>query len=295
MEKVNCVLCNSNDYEMLMETKDFRYRLTDDLFNVVKCRNCGLVYLNPRPEKNELEKFYPADYYNKTFGEFEKLFCNFLIQPKVNEIKKQKKKGRILDIGCGAGDFLSVFSSDEWELYGIEPNPLGYTLTNQRIKINILNRKLIECEFPKKFFDVITLWHVLEHIYNPNEELQEIGRILKKDGILVISVPNVNGLGFKLGKKYWIHLDSPRHLYHYDPETIKKLLNKNGFEIFKITFPFFEFPLDLYHSLINSLERNKFIRIIFMLPILVTSLIIKPISHLFNVSETMVVFCKKKD
>lgn len=294
MEKINCILCNSNDYEMIMESKDFRYRLSDDVFNVVKCLNCSLVFLNPRPEKDEMGKFYPAGYYNSALGKFEKIFSYFLNRAKVNKIQEHKKKGRILDIGCGNGDFLSVFSG-EWELYGIEPNPVGYDLTNQRTKVKTLNRTLTECKFPDNFFDVITLWHVLEHIYDPNEELKEIGRILKKDGILVVSVPNVNSLGFKLGKKHWIHLDSPRHLHHYNPETINKILNKNGFKIFSMTFPLFEFPLDLYHSLINSLDRKKSIRTLLTFPILVFSLIIKPIGHLFKLSETMVVFCKKNE
>ncbi|VVB86552.1 Ubiquinone biosynthesis O-methyltransferase [uncultured archaeon] len=295
MEKLNCILCNSNDYEAIIETKDFRYHLSDDIFNVVKCRNCGLVFLNPRPEKDEMGKFYPSGYYNASPGKSEKAFCNFVNRSKINKIKELKQHGRILDIGCGNGDFLSVFSPEEWELYGIEPNPVGYNLTRRRTKINTLNETLAGCKFPDNFFDVITLWHVLEHIYEPNEELKEIGRILKDDGILVVSVPNINSLGFKLGKKHWLHLDSPRHLHHYNPETIDKIVNKNGFKIFKMTFPMFEFPLDLYHSLINSVDKKKSIKTTLMVPVMVFSLIIKPIGHIFKLSETMIVFCKKNE
>lgn len=293
MEKVNCVLCNLDDYELVTETKDLRYGLSQDIFKIVKCRNCGLVFLNPRTTENEIGKFYSVNYYDNAVTKFENIFCDFLNRAKLNRIQKYKKKGRILDIGCGNGDFLSIFSPDKWELYGIEPNPIGYALTNRQFKVNKLNKTLRESKFPTNFFDVITLWHVLEHIYDPNEELREVSRILKEDGILAISVPNINSFGFKICKNRWFHLDSPRHHYHYDPETIRKVLNKNGFQFFRINFLCFEFPLDLYHSLISAFDRKKFIRVLFALPILLLSLIIKSIAHPFKICETMEVFSNK--
>lgn len=299
LEYVRCLICNGNNEEPFIEAKNLHgsHLISEKKFSLVRCKNCGLVYLNPRPAKKEINKYYGCDYYS-TKGRFKtfiaELILPYFILRKRNTIIQFKKLGKILDVGCGNGDFLSFLSlNNKWELYGVEPNPIGYNFSKQKIKDNIFNKDLLDCKFPTNYFDIVTMWHVLEHIYEPNEQLREINRTLKDDGLLIIAVPNIRGFGFKMSRANWFHLDAPRHLYHYDSITIKKILNKNGFHIFKIAFPSFEFPLDLYHSLLKSFEKNEFIKIPLILPLLIFSLILKPVCSLLKASETMIVVCKK--
>lgn len=298
LEYVRCAFCGKNKKNLLMEVKNTHgfHWISDEKFNLVRCRNCGLVYINPRPNQDEIGKFYNIDYYTtgnrfKTF--IEKHLTHYSNLGKKKLIAKYKQAGKLLDIGCGTGEFLSSFISGKWNLCGIEPNSKGFNLSCKKVKGKIINNKLSNCKFSNDYFDVITMWQVFEHIHDPNKELQEINRILKDDGILVMGVPNVKSLGFKMAREHWFHLDSPRHLYHYDSTTINKILSKNGFKVFKMAFPFLEYPLDLYHSLLNSLGKNKFIRAPLILPLLVLSFLLKPMGSLLKVSETMIVFCRK--
>ena len=269
--------------------------LSDEEFNLVKCKNCNLVYINPRPKQDEIGRFYNRNYYNT--GSRIKIYIEKIITRYFNFLRKKlisryKQAGKILDIGCGAGNFLSSFNPDRWDLFGVEPNKEGYSLSVNKVRGKIYNDNLSNCKLINNYFDVITMWHVFEHLYCPNEQLQEIHRILKNEGMLIIAVPNIKSIGFKLGKAQYFHLDCPRHLFHYSPATLMKMLNKNGFQVLKINFPCFGFPLDLYHSLINTL-KSKLVKASLKLPLLFLSLLLKPVASFFKVSETMIIFCRK--
>jgi ubiquinone/menaquinone biosynthesis C-methylase UbiE len=299
LEYTECAFCGGNNNELLLEVCNTHgsYKISDDKFKLLKCRDCGLVYINPRPAMKEISKYYDSNYYSskdiiRVFAE--RLFLHFFVNIKKGMVLKFKKAGNILDIGCGDGGFLSVFSLDKnWKAYGVEPNPSGYALSREKLGEAVFNKELSDCNFPDAYFDVITMWHVLEHIYEPNSLLSEINRVLDNRGVFIVGIPNINGMGFKLAKENWFHLDAPRHLYHYDPRTVTKILIKNGFEVLKINFPFAEYPLDLFHSLLNSLEKNKFIRIAVILPLLILSSVSKLVCSFLKISETIIVFCRK--
>ncbi|HBR16116.1 MAG TPA: hypothetical protein DD725_00690 [Deltaproteobacteria bacterium] len=297
LENTGCAVCGVDNSTPFVEAQNTHgsHFLSGERFTLVKCKSCGLVYINPRPSQTEIKKYYASDYYVSGAGikaSLERLLTNYFLNKKKNLVKSFKKNGKILDVGCGDGRFISLFASDEkWNAYGIEPNPVGYDLSSQISKAKIFNMELSECRFPEADFDVITMWHVLEHIYEPNKLLLEIKRILKGEGILIVGVPHISCVGFRLGKKNWFHLDAPRHTYHYNPQTIKMLLNKNGFDIIKIIYPIIEYPLDLYHSLINSVRRG--LKTPLMAPVLGLSLLFKPLFSLLKASKTMIVVCRK--
>ena len=297
LENTGCAVCGVDNSTPFVEAENTHgsHFLSGERFTLVKCKSCGLVYINPRPRQAEIKKYYASDYYVSGAGVkvfLESLLSHYSLKRKKNFVKCFKRAGKILDIGCGNGRFISLFASDNmWNAYGIEPNPVGYDLSSQISKAKIFNMELSECGFQGDDFDVITMWHVLEHIYEPNKLLLEIKRILKGEGILVVGVPNISGIGFRLGKKNWFHLDAPRHIYHYNPQSIKMLLNKNGFDIIKTIYPITEYPLDLYHSLINSIRRG--LRTSLMAPVLGLSLLFKPLFSLLKASETMIVVCRK--
>jgi 2-polyprenyl-3-methyl-5-hydroxy-6-metoxy-1,4-benzoquinol methylase len=265
MEEVKCALCSADSYEIILKARDLRYHLTDDDVSVVKCKNCGLIYLNPRPSKGEMGRFYPEaeTYYGINASSLVKTISKFFSLSQVRGVMKYKRHGRLLDIGCGAGDFLLNIERRGFEVYGVDISSQACKIAQDRLRRRgktgegIFNRELKECNFPDNYFDVITLWHVLEHLPNPNITLKEIHRILKKDGILILETPNIDSLSFKVFRKNYVHLEVPRHLYHWSHKTIKGILNRNKFKVLKINYPSLEFSLSLFHSFSNLLSGYK--------------------------------------
>jgi 2-polyprenyl-3-methyl-5-hydroxy-6-metoxy-1,4-benzoquinol methylase len=276
MERVKCALCGSEKHSMVLTAEDYRFHTTDEKFNLVKCRGCGLVYVNPRPTKEEMSKFYPRDYYGKQ-NRMAKVIVKHLLYMKIRKIMSFRKKGRILDVGCGEGGFLLNFKERGWEAYGVDISEAACRLARAKLGRYIFNCELKDRHFPDSSFDVVTLNHVLEHMLNPNEELREVHRILKDDGILRLSTPNIDSLQFKISKDRWIGLDLPRHLCYYSPRTIKDILKRNGFNVINTAYPLLDFPLDFFHSLkVKWLdEKFKFLKTPILPFVLIASILIK--------------------
>jgi len=268
MESINCAVCNSSNFKILLKSRDYRYHLNKEEFTLVKCRKCGLIYLNPRPSEKEMDRFYPREYYDLQFSLLEKKITQLFLKIGTAKLKKYKKKGLVLDLGCGAGDFLLEMKRFGFETIGIDVSKRACDIS-QKKGIKVFNSELKDCHFPDETFDVITLWHVFEHLHNPDQTLKEICRILKKDGILLIEVPNIESFSFKLFKKYCFHLDIPRHLYHWSPKTLEKILLQNKIKIFEKDDFSLGFPLSLFHSFRNFLSDQKFNFL--LLPIILVS------------------------
>lgn len=276
MKRIKCALCGSEDYSVVLTSEDYRLHTTDEKFDLVRCRRCGLVYVNPRPTKEKMGEFYSRDYYGKQ-DRLAEIMVKLLHNMKIQKIMSFKKKGRILDVGCGDGEFLLHFKERGWEAYGVDLSEASYRLARKKLGRYVFNCELKDCHFPDSYFDLITLNHVLEHMLDPNEELREVHRILKDDGILLLSTPNIDSLQFKISKERWFGLDLPRHVYHYSPETIVVMLEKSGFNVVGIAYSLLDFPLDLFHSLrAKRLDtHSKLLKAIFYLPLLVVSIFIK--------------------
>ena len=209
MEYVKCNFCNNNSEKLLFSKKD-KFGLSECDFNIVQCRSCGLIYINPRPSKNEIGKFYPETYswketltaeskITKIVRKLEKIYrCHLLNYETSKVIKVSKRKtGRLLDVGCGSGDRLDIFRRLGFEAYGVEISPSA-EYARKHLGLNVLHGDLFKAKFPESFFDIITLYNVLEHTHNPKKVIGELHRILKEDGIVAIPVPNTNSLQCKL-------------------------------------------------------------------------------------------------
>lgn len=266
MQKINCLICNSKKYNVICLNRDYRYSLSKENFRLVKCTKCGLIYLNPRPSKKDLYKFYPKKYYDSSLGLIEKKFVEYLSKQKILDMEKFKQKGKILDIGCGEGNYLLQMKSEGYEVSGIDVSPGACNIARKK-KLKVYCGELKKHHFPNKTFDIITLWHVFEHLYNPSETLKEIRRILKDDGILIMETPNINCFSFKIFKGYHFHLDSPRHLHHWSKHSMELILNKNGFKVHKTEYPVFNYPLSSFHSFKNFSKSR--LALIIALPFLV--------------------------
>jgi len=278
MEYVKCALCGSENNSPILTAGDYRLHTTDEEFNLVQCRQCGLIYVNPRPIREEMDKFYPKEYYNEQ-NQISKLVVKLVHYMKIQNTMSFKKKGRILDVGCGDGGFILHFKKRGWEVYGIDTSEAACKLAIEKLGRNIFNCKLKDCHFPDSYFDVVTLNHVLEHMSDPNGELREIHRILKDGGILLLSTPNIDCLQFKITRERWFGLDLPRHLYHYSHKTIVSILKKNGFNVVKVIRPLLDLPLDFFHSLkakwLNGGSKLLNFKILILPPLLIASMLIK--------------------
>lgn len=257
---VSCDLCQSSDAEFLFNAKDRLYGC-EGIFAYVKCKNCGLVYMNPQISADETRKFYPDDYaphrskvrrlYERGNSQVAKLknapvIRNFRNTRKqfLNNVKivssvrrKLNKQSKLLDVGCGSGEFLNQISSETGcQVYGVDISEAASKAAKESYAIDIFNGPITEAPFPANSFDVITAWWYLEHVPNPSRVLRKMSNLLKSDGVCIIGVPNINSFNARIFKDKWYHLDCPRHLYIYSPDTIIKLLDKTGFVVIKIFF-----------------------------------------------------------
>lgn len=229
-----CVLCNGHD-TIVIENYNGYYK-------VLKCLNCGLVYVNPIPQKELLEKNYSQEYYTPWLeNQREKRIIMWRLRLKtLNGFSN--KKGKLLDVGCGEGLFLKLAKKDGWDVTGTEISPFAVTYGKEKLGLNILQGELMDIGFPDKTFDAVTMWHVLEHTINPIVVLKEIKRILRDDGVFLLAVPNLNNIlsqwAYRLVKGRRMHLFDPEdrelHLYHFTPVTIRLALEKAGFRVKKI-------------------------------------------------------------
>ena len=227
METVACDLCRSKEFSLIFEVKDY---ITGTLQKVVRCKECDLAYVNPRPNPEELSDFYPQNYYGENPFFYEKLDALLRFW----ELRKTIKKGDfILDIGCGRGLLLSKLKHIGCKVWGTELSEISSRYAKENLKINVISRNLEDCMFDKDYFDVVTMFHSLEHMMSPMETTREIYRILKPEGTLIIELPRFNSLYASIFRDKWFHLDVPRHLYHFSDSTIGKLLASAGFNIVK--------------------------------------------------------------
>lgn len=282
---VDCAICGCDDTVLLLQSKDYRYGLSNHVFKLVQCKKCGLIYLNPRPNENQLADFYPDDgyYRQETWLRF---YLNFIRSLKIRDLENSHSKGLILDVGCGDASFLQALQSRGWQVHGTDVSKKAYNLAKQKIK-NIYLGNIEDCSFEEKKFDVVTLNHVLEHLADPAKDLKIINRILKDDGLLWLSLPNINSKQFDLLEDAWHHLELPRHIYQYSPKSIDKILQRNGFEIVRINYPLLDFPFEIIHSLKTKwqLKSLKISDVFFTNPLL---------RLLPSWRGTMAVFAKKK-
>lgn len=142
-----------------------------------------------------------------------------------------RKKGRLLDIGCGNGHFLFIMKKTGWSTMGVEIDPESARIARDLYKLTIFNGHLEEAHYPDRSFDAITINHVIEHLYDPIDQLKECNRILSPGGIVCIATPNLRSLGHLTFKKNWFALEPPRHLYLWTPQNLRRTLEMAGFKV----------------------------------------------------------------
>lgn len=231
-----CLACGSNSFEPFLKCKD--YTVSQETFNILSCKACGFKFTNPRPEDSVLGNYYKAESYvshtNTKKGLINKLYHfvrSYTLKKKVAMVNSFVSRGTILDYGCGTGMFLKACLDNGWKTFGMEPDDSARKIASEQ-NLNVLqNKKELASTLSNNQVSAITLWHVLEHVTDMNETLSFFKSILKKDGILIIAVPNHVSYDAKYYKEFWAAYDVPRHIHHFDVKSMTQLLTNFGFKL----------------------------------------------------------------
>lgn len=226
MEYVACNLCGKRDEEFLLEARDDVYKSSEEKFRIVRCRQCSLVYLNPRPEARELSRFYPDSY-----KPFKNNFTGFKYNP------PQNPKQKIIDVGCGSGNFLEKLhrADPTLALEGLDFDPRACAVARAKGFL-VFEGTLFEAKYPDSHFDGVYMSHYLEHVPDPVATLVEVLRILKPGGRVMVRLPNFNSISRMFFGGHWAPLEPPRHFYHFTPKTLEAVARKAGFEKVLVSF-----------------------------------------------------------
>ena len=207
-------------------------------YSIFECAECRIAITHPFPSDDELGRLYSSGNYRtgkgKRFGFLIESLIHLGRILKRRRITEHVKQGRILDIGCGRGLFLDVMRLGGWSVIGTELNEETASYATKVFGLEILPGDLVQHQLPGESLDAININQVLEHLKNPREVLMECRRLLRRSGLLVISVPDLRSLQFTVGKESWFLLDLPCHLFHFSEEGLKDLLKKNGFHIKRV-------------------------------------------------------------
>ncbi len=260
----SCLLCNS---EGMLLYNNLRDRLFDapGIWALRHCPNCELVWLDPQPLPGELSKLYTQYYTHQVEGASRKrlaslrnviktsiLQTHFGYSMEQNKILgllfslvgpfkeivgrsirwlKAQERARLLDIGCGNGQFLSRMRELGWEVVGVEPDPEAVRIAREQFGLKVFKGSLEQVELPQNSFDAITMKHVMEHVPDPIGALAKCHRLLKPEGKLVIVTPNIKSLGTHLFGKYWRGWEVPRHLFLFSPKSLRMCAEQAGFKV----------------------------------------------------------------
>ncbi|VAX38369.1 hypothetical protein MNBD_PLANCTO02-1272, partial [hydrothermal vent metagenome] len=259
LELIDCTLCGSPDYKTILIERDIETGIGGS-FRVVQCSDCGLVYTNPRPTPESIGLFYQDDYecytsYKEDHSKqarwrheleqavlqtyygypAEKITLATKMKAWWGNIRISRNRqrmgwipfrspGRLLDFGCGAGGFLRQMQSHGWQVEGLDFSELVANQVTEETGIPVHIGTLPHPQVKPNSYDTISLWNALEHVHSPSETIQAVKEALRPGGLMVIGVPNSGSFGFETFQNDWFALKLPRHLTHFTPDSLTKLL-----------------------------------------------------------------------
>ena len=235
-----CPWCNSENNHQFLALKD--YFLTQEEFKILECNECKLLFTSPCPTPDKIGNYYKSEDYLSHNEEKKGLFAKIYNKVKKINIKnkfnitvngQQSTDNNLLDIGCGVGDFLLYAKEKGCNVTGIEPSEDARKIAEKKLDCKILSPEELQ-NIPDNSFDIITMWHVLEHVADLKTEIHHLQRILKKDGRLVLALPNYKSYDAEYYKDKWAAYDVPRHLSHFSQTSIKNIFKETTLQLVDI-------------------------------------------------------------
>ena len=255
----NCPACGSMEFEKVLTASD--YLVSSESFDIMECNDCSLRFTSPIPDRSQIGDYYESDKYishakrvTSIFDFVYKIVRKFTLRTKRKIVRRiaQKKSGTLLDIGCGTGNFLGIMKQSGWNIKGVEVNKE----TRKLAELNTDSVILDPTEFLKseQKYDVITLWHSLEHLHELEQYLNKISLSLNANGVVIIALPNYRSFDAEYYQHDWAAYDIPRHLYHFSFEAMIILMKKFKFELIQSK----QMPFDpFYVSLLSEFSVRK--------------------------------------
>ena len=241
IEIQSCPVCNGQAFDPIATCID--HSISREKFSIIRCTECELLITSPRPAKDQMDKYYASQAYTSHISTaknmMDKMYLfvrGFTLKWKLSLVETKtipSTSRRLLDFGCGTGEFLKTAKLHGWQTTGMEPSPLARQQSDPAISLDV-KASLQEIIKDDKKFDVITLWHVLEHVEDLNTTLQDLSRLLAQNGTIFIAVPNHNSWDGKHYHQNWAGYDVPRHLWHFSMKNMKHLMEKHSLSVAKI-------------------------------------------------------------
>lgn len=257
-EHAICDYCGSAEARLYAELEDWLCGLPGS-FRMVRCIDCGLLRLDPRPDRETITRYYPDGY--KPFADtlpspaarrnrLHNWSVEYGLRRRVRMVTRFQPEGELLDVGCGTGLFLDAARRrGRWRVRGIEPNADAAVFGNHQRDLPIQQGTLADSDLNENSFDVITMWDVLEHLHNPAAALEKVARLLRRRGVLIVRVPHLESIDARIFGRYWAGLDAPRHLYVFPRGVLTDMMRQahlqpvewqcwGGYHIFALSVQF---------------------------------------------------------
>ena len=237
VEFVPCAVCGAREMTYLHR----KASPEGQVFPIVRCTACGLVYVNPRRRQETLADLYRRSLYFQNVHDVMFGYDDYMgdrdilaifFNHQLDTIERHvKARGRLLDVGCAVGFLLDEARRRGWQTAGVELSEFASEYARTENKLDVLSTTLRDATYPAEHFDAIVMDDVIEHFGDPEGEMREVWRVLKHGGVVLIHTPNADSPWYTLMRKYWVHLKPGEHLYYFSPSTLAKLLEKTGFQV----------------------------------------------------------------
>lgn len=257
----SCPVCNDDRIHPLLTVKD--ESVSGEEFVIWQCEQCTLRFTQDVPDEASIGRYYKSPDYishtNTNKGLLNQLYQkvrNYTLDSKAGMIIHHTglQQGKLLDVGCGIGAFLHVMKAKGWQVEGVEPDEDTRRRARSLFQLSLKDPATL-FDFPHASFNAITLWHVLEHVHDLHNYVEQLKLLLKKDGKIFIAVPNYRSLDADIYRLKWAAYDVPRHLYHFTPKAIEVLMHQHGLNVEARKPMWFD---SFYISLLSSKYRNGF-------------------------------------
>lgn len=239
---MNCPVCLNPATAPALTGTDLLFGTTSKTFTLDACSACRCLFLNPMPGDDEIAGFYPTQYWWSgakpgLLKKLEAAYRRIALRGHVAFITKAAANRTaldLLDVGCGSGTLLGLMKRSGFRVIGVDFSKEAAALAETENGVQVVAGSLEDARFPAHSFDIVTLFHVMEHVTNPRNVLREVARILRPEGSVVLQVPNIDSWQFRMFGSHWYGLDIPRHVIDYSKDAMLRLLSDAGFTIHRI-------------------------------------------------------------